>query len=87
MMNDGNGSFKIVPLPSEAQFSPVYAIDADDYDNDGICDIILGGNQYRAKPQTGIYAAGYGLFLKGNNKGKLASLSPPPFPVFIQEVK
>ena len=76
MMNDGNGSFKIVPLPSEAQFYPVYAIDADDYDNDGICDIILGGNQYRAKPQTGIYAAGYGLFLKGNNKGNWQAFSP-----------
>jgi len=76
MMNEGNGSFKIIPLPDEAQLSPVYAIDADDYDNDGKCDIILGGNQYRAKPQTGIYAASYGLFLKGDDKGKWQPLSP-----------
>lgn len=76
MMNQGNGTFKIVPLPDEAQFSPVYAIDADDYDNDSKCDIILGGNQYRAKPQTGIYAASNGLFLKGNGEGKWQSLSP-----------
>ncbi|OFY69864.1 MAG: hypothetical protein A2Y71_16640 [Bacteroidetes bacterium RBG_13_42_15] len=76
MMNEGNISFKIIPLPDEAQFSPVYAIDADDYDNDSICDIVLGGNQYRAKPQTGIYGAGYGLFLKGNNKGTWQPISP-----------
>jgi hypothetical protein len=76
LMNEGNGSFKIVPLPSEAQFTPVYALDADDYDNDSICDIILGGNQYKAKPQTGIYASGYGLFLKGNNEGNWQPFSP-----------
>ena len=65
MINTGKGSFHIIPLPVEAQFSPVYAISAEDFDHDGICDIILGGNQYRAKPETGIYGASYGLFLKG----------------------
>ena len=65
MINTGKGSFYLTPLPVEAQFSPVYAISAEDFDHDGICDIILGGNQYRAKPETGIYDASYGLFLKG----------------------
>jgi len=71
MMNTGQGSFHLIPLPVEAQFSPVYAIIADDFDHDGICDILIGGNQYRAKPETGIYDASYGLFLKGSNDGKL----------------
>ena len=66
MINTGLETFHLNSLPVEAQFSPVYAIAADDFDTDGICDIIVGGNQYRAKPQTGIYNAGYGLFLKGN---------------------
>jgi len=65
MINEGGESFKMIPLPAEAQFSPVYAIIADDFDHDGICDILLGGNQYRAKPETGIYDASYGLLLKG----------------------
>jgi enediyne biosynthesis protein E4 len=65
MINRGNGSFDLLDLPSEAQFSPVYAIHAADFDRDGNCDILLGGNQYRAKPETGIYAAGYGLLLMG----------------------
>jgi hypothetical protein len=74
MINTGQGSFHIAPLPVEAQLSPVYAIYADDFDHDGICDIILGGNQYRAKPETGIYDASYGLFLKGHTGGIFNSL-------------
>jgi len=70
MINTGQGSFHMIPLPVEAQFSPVYAINAEDFDHDGICDILLGGNQYRAKPETGIYDASYGLFLKGNKDGQ-----------------
>jgi len=75
LMNTGQGSFRIIPLPAEAQFSPVYAIIADDFDHDGICDIIIGGNQYRAKPETGINDASYGLFLKGNKDGIWKSVS------------
>jgi hypothetical protein len=77
MINTGQGSFHLTSLPVEAQFSPIYAINADDFDNDGICDIIIGGNQYREKPETGIYDASYGLFLKGNTEGTWQSVSPP----------
>ena len=76
LMNTGSGSFNLKPLPVEAQLSPIYAILADDLDNDGVCDIVIGGNQYRAKPQTGIYGSGYGLFLKGN-KSELWESVPP----------
>lgn len=75
MINTGHGSFRLTPLPIEAQFSPVYAICAEDFDHDGICDILIGGNQYRAKPQTGIYDASYGLFLKGDTGGTWRSVS------------
>jgi hypothetical protein len=75
MMNTGKGSFHLVPLPLKAQFSPVYAIIADDFDQDGICDILMGGNQYRAKPETGIYDASYGYFLKGDPSGRWHSVS------------
>jgi len=75
MMNTGNGSFHLTPLPLETQFSPVYAIIADDFDSDGQCDIIIGGNQYRAKPETGIYDASYGLLLKSDSIGTWHSVS------------
>jgi enediyne biosynthesis protein E4 len=76
MLNFGNGSFKLIPLPAEAQFFPVFSIYADDFNKDGIIDILLGGNLSRAKPQTGIYEAGYGLILQGDTNGKWNPLSP-----------
>jgi hypothetical protein len=76
LVNSGGRSLSVMPLPSEAQFSPVYAINADDFDHDGIIDIILGGNQYRAKPETGIYDASYGLLLKGTPVYDYQPVSP-----------
>jgi hypothetical protein len=76
MINNGKGSFKLIPLPIEAQFSPVFAISADDFNHDGICDLIIGGNQNRAKPQTGIYDASFGLFLKGIAGGTWQPVAP-----------
>jgi len=64
-INDGNGMFEIRSLPTEAQFAPVYAIKTLDYNHDGLMDILLGGNLYGAKPETGIYDASYGVALKG----------------------
>jgi hypothetical protein len=69
MINEGSGRLQLQPLPPEAQFSPLYAFAAEDFDGDGICDLVMGGNQCRAKPETGIYNASYGLFLKGDGSG------------------
>jgi hypothetical protein len=74
LINDGNGKFSIQALPVEAQFSPVYAILADDIDKDGNIDLLLGGNQYRVKPEVGRYDASYGTFLKGDGKGKFKAV-------------
>jgi hypothetical protein len=84
MINTGQGSFRLTPLPIEAQFSPIYAICADDFDHDGICDILIGGNQYRAKPETGINDASYGLFLKGNKDGTWKSVSSVKSGIFTK---
>ena len=84
MMNTGQGSFHIIPLPAEAQFSPVYSIIADDFDHDGICDIITGGNQYRAKPETGINDASYGLLIKGKKDGTWESVSSMKSGIFTK---
>lgn len=68
-LNDGKGSFAKRQLPVEAQFAPVYAVFAADVDGDSCLDVVLGGNQHRAKPETGIYGASRGLLLKGNGRG------------------
>lgn len=74
LINNGNGKFSIQALPVEAQFSPVYAILADDIDKDGNIDLLLGGNQYRVKPEVGRYDASYGTFLRGDGKGKFIAV-------------
>ncbi len=61
---NNEGSFEGMPLPMEAQLAPVYAILIEDIDQDGLSDIILGGNLYRAKPQSGIYGGTSGTILK-----------------------
>jgi enediyne biosynthesis protein E4 len=74
-LNTGKQSFEKVPIPVQTQFSPIYASLVEDFDKDGKLDILVGGNLYRAKPETGIYDASYGLFLKGNGKGDFKALS------------
>ena len=74
MINSGKGSFNIYPAPLEAQFSPVYAIYIDDFDHDGIKDVVMGGNQYRVKPEVGINDASYGVYLKGMGNGSFKVL-------------
>lgn len=70
LWNNGNGTFKIDILPQEAQLSPIFAILLEDIDNDGVLDIILGGNLHNVKPEVGRYDASYGVFLKGLGKGE-----------------
>jgi hypothetical protein len=37
----------------------------EDFDNDGIEDVIAGGNQYQVKPQFGRFDASSGWFFRG----------------------
>jgi hypothetical protein len=67
--NDGNGSFTLVPLPFDAQMTPIYGILAADYDRDGSLDLLLAGNFDGVKPEIGRMHAGYGVFLRGDGKG------------------
>lgn len=75
-----NGIYSPIELPSEIQYSNISSIYISDIDNDGIKDIILGGNHYKIKPQFGISDASQGWFIKGkieNNTyafGKVESL-------------
>ena len=73
-LNTGDGRFALEPLPIEAQFAPVYAALADDYDGDGRTDLLLGGNFDGVTPMRGRYDASYGLVLRGNGAGKFASV-------------
>jgi enediyne biosynthesis protein E4 len=75
LINDGNGKFILQPLPLEAQFSPAYGIEIGDFNDDSHLDILLGGNQYKTKPQIGRYDASYGTLLIGDGKNNFKTLS------------
>ncbi|MEO6328950.1 MAG: VCBS repeat-containing protein [Ginsengibacter sp.] len=61
--NNGKGVFKQHQLPAEAQFAPVNCIVVNDYNKDGLPDILLAGNEYETEVMTGQYDASYGLLL------------------------
>ena len=75
MENKGNNQFELSPLPREAQFSPIYAINTGDYNNDGNQDMILAGNFFGTRIKFGDYDANKGLLLTGNGKGKFEAQS------------
>ena len=68
-LNDGKGHLRMRALPTEAQFAPVYANVAGDFDGDGQRDLIIAGNMYGVMPMLGRYDASYGLLLHGDGRG------------------
>ncbi len=71
---NNNNNFEPIPLPMEAQLSPVYAIETIDLNQDGILDLLLGGNLYSVKPEVGRYDATDGIALLGNGDGTFTNL-------------
>jgi hypothetical protein len=64
-LNNGNGTFKTIKLPTLAQFSPVRDIMVNDIDKDGKQDLILVGNDYAVRPSYGRFDASYGWCFLG----------------------
>lgn len=56
-------------LPANIQFSSVNAILANDFNGDGITDLMLGGNDYKYKPQFGRQDASLGWICYGEKTG------------------
>ncbi|MHA4842907.1 FG-GAP-like repeat-containing protein [Flavitalea antarctica] len=74
--NVGEGKFRKHILPLAAQYSPVNAINCEDFDGDGNRDLLLAGNEYQAEVMTGPYDASYGCFLQGSNNKVFRPLPP-----------
>ena len=68
-LNRGDGTFEMRALPALAQFAPVYAALAADFDGDSTTDVIVTGNFYGVTPVRGRYDASYGVLLKGRGTG------------------
>jgi hypothetical protein len=69
LINQGDSKWKLSALPIDAQFAPVFGTLINDYDGDGLEDIILIGNDFSAEEINGQYDAFNGLVLKGDGKG------------------
>ena len=64
-----NGKFLIKSLPIQSDFSPVYAISANDFNGDGNIDLLLCGNIENVRIRIGKIDANYGVLLLGDGKG------------------
>lgn len=74
ILNEGNDLFKITPLPSMAQLSPVFGILPHDINQDGNLDLILGGNLYGTRVKFGRYDSSKGEVFFGDGKGGFNSI-------------
>lgn len=72
-LNDG-GNFKMLPLPAEAQFAPVYGMVVQDFNQDGFLDLVLAGNSRSNHFEYGSIDALGGLMLTGDGKGSFKAI-------------
>jgi hypothetical protein len=63
LVNEGNEKFKAVPLPWQAQLSPMRTAIAKDLNQDGLVDLVLAGNFYENNVQLGRNDADFGSVL------------------------
>ncbi len=71
-----DGSFKLTPLPNDAQISSVNAIMAGDFDQDETKDILLAGNLFTSEVETPRNDASIGLLLKGIGNHEYKPMNP-----------
>ena len=70
ILRNENGNLIPEYLPIEAQYSTVNAILAEDLNQDGIPDLVLGGNDYNYKPQFGRQDAALGWVCFGEKSAE-----------------
>lgn len=64
--------YKILPLPPQVQFSPIFTINQLDYNKDGKPDLLLCGNVSKARLRLGKSDANFGVLLKGAGDGNFS---------------
>lgn len=81
--NKGNGKFSIRQLPVEAQFSSVYGILAEDFNQDNQADILITGNSYAGEVMYGWQDASLSLLMTGDGNGNFVPVSSQQSGLFL----
>lgn len=76
LMNNGNGTFNKIKLPSMAQTMPILDAAPLDYNNDGFEDLVVVGNIYNTEVETPRLDNPYGLILVSNTKDGYIIVEP-----------
>lgn len=71
-MENAESDFILHKLPYMVQFSQVNSFVFDDFNGDGIKDIIAAGNFYPIKPKMGMLDASFGTLLQFENDSLMA---------------
>jgi hypothetical protein len=74
--NKGQERMSFTALPLMAQFSKVYGAVMDDFDGDGMPDVLIAGNFFPYRTQVGRCDASLGLLLKGIAGGGYQPVDP-----------
>lgn len=82
--NDGSANFTQEVLPIEAQFSSVNAICLSDLNNDGLSDLIIGGNEFGYTSSFGRQDASHGSVLIQQENKSFESLPASKSGLFIK---
>ncbi|MEZ4774184.1 MAG: VCBS repeat-containing protein [Bacteroidia bacterium] len=69
ILNNGDGTFEVKPLPWQAQFTPYRTGVLTDANGDALPDVFLGGNYYESNIQMGRYDADFGTVLINRGDG------------------
>ncbi|MGB5264820.1 MAG: VCBS repeat-containing protein, partial [Lutimonas sp.] len=75
IFRNGPDGFVFEPFGNQVQSSPINSILYDDFDSDGLKDILMAGNNYQSEVETTRADAGIGSFLKGDGMGKFTYFS------------
>ena len=69
-----NGRYQAIPLPQEAQWSPVFGVVSGDFDGDGHFDLFLAQNNFQFESTTPRMDAGFGLICLGDGHGQFTAM-------------
>ncbi len=76
LLNDGQGKFRKIELPSRAQSIPILDGESYDINGDGFDDLILVGNIFHTEPDTPRLDNPFGLLLLSDQKDGYEVLGP-----------